>query len=36
MLQGQVSPRINAVESLVFAVSAMLVVLAHLLTKKQP
>jgi spermidine/putrescine transport system permease protein len=36
MLQGQVSPRINAVGSLVFAVSAILVVLAQLLTKKQP
>lgn len=35
MLQGQVSPRINAVGSLVFAVSALLVILAQLLTKRR-
>ncbi|MEA2868696.1 MAG: spermidine/putrescine transport system permease protein, partial [Bradyrhizobium sp.] len=35
MLQGQVSPRINAVGSLVFAVSAILVVLAQILTRRK-
>jgi spermidine/putrescine transport system permease protein len=35
MLQGQVSPRINAVGSLVFAVSAGLVVLAQFLTRRR-
>jgi spermidine/putrescine transport system permease protein len=35
MLQGQVSPRINAVGSLVFAVSAILVVLAQTLTRRK-
>jgi spermidine/putrescine transport system permease protein len=35
MLQGQVSPRINAVGSLVFAVSTVLVVIAQVLTKKR-
>jgi spermidine/putrescine transport system permease protein len=35
MLQGQVSPRINAAGSLVFAVSTVLVVLAQVLTRKR-
>jgi spermidine/putrescine transport system permease protein len=36
MLQGQVSPRINAIGALVFAVSILLVVLAQAVTARRP
>jgi spermidine/putrescine transport system permease protein len=35
MLQGQVSPRINAVGSLVFAVTTTLVILAQVLASRR-